>query len=306
MSVTSSESTAIAALSSVLVATDFSKGAEQALERALRLPLAAGATLHIVHVMNPPLFDAPLRKAEAQAAAAMKEAVARTKAAAKALGVKLSISGKVLSGKAFEEVVRHSRMVGADLIVLGRHGRRVVRDLFIGSTASRVIHYGDLPVLLVSRPARSAYARPIAAVDFDETTHRTLEVLTRVVGPAVHEITLVHAYYVPHLGPSTNRASETTLRKTVREQAAKKSYATISQLPSWGITWRRVIAHGDARQVVLNKARSHDADLIAVGTHARSGITNAFLGSVAEGIMTAASCDVLISRPTRFTFRALA
>lgn len=309
MSVKRSKSSKIASISTILVPTDFSKGAEQALGRALRLPLARGATVHLLHVMNEPLFDAPLRKARVTTAAAMADGVTRARAHAKALGLTVSMKGTVIAGRPFEQIVRQSRLLWADLIVLGRHGRRPVRDMFIGSTADRVIRYGDLPVLVVNRPARHPYARPIAAIDFDETTRSTLEALLRVSGPAVTEITLVHAYVVPLEGWASRPsgcASESNFRKTAREQAVGNADQVMATLPPWGVSWRTVFAYGDARRVVLTRAHSHQADIVALGTHARSGLSSALLGSVAEWILEAAHCDVLVARPARFTFQPLA
>jgi nucleotide-binding universal stress UspA family protein len=40
-----------------------------------------------------------------------------------------------------------------------------------------------------------------------------------------------------------------------------------------------------------------------VGTHGRTGLSHALLGSVAERVLTAAPCDVAVARPARFTFR---
>lgn len=309
MSVRQRKTTMIPAISTMLVPTDFSGGADQALGRALRLPLERGAAVHLLHVMSEPLFDAPLRKARVTTAKAMAEVVKCAKAQAKALGLTVSIKGTVVAGRPFEQIVRQSRLLGADLIVLGRHGRRPVRDMFIGSTSDRVIRYGDLPVLVVNHPARRPYARPIAAIDFNETTRTTLETLIRISGPSVAEIMLVHAYLVPLEGmaslPSA-RASENISRKAAREQASANADEVIAALPPWGVSLRTVFAYGDARRVVLTRARSHKADLIALGTHARSGLSCALLGSVAEWILGNADCDVLVARPARFTFQPLA
>ncbi|HUW54768.1 MAG TPA: universal stress protein [Rhodanobacter sp.] len=309
MSVRQRKTTMIPAISTILVPTDFSRGADQALGRALRLPLARGATVHLLHVMSEPLFDAPLRRARVTTAKAMADGVRRARAQANALGLTVSMKGTVVAGRPFEQIVRQSRLLGADLIVLGRHGRRPVRDMFIGSTADRVIRYGDLPVLVVNRPARRPYSRPIAAIDFDETTRSTLETLLRVSSPSVTEIMLVHAYLVPLEGAvsrPSSRASESIFRKAAREQAVANAGQVMAALPPWGVSWRTVFAYGDARRVVLTRAHSHQADIVALGTHARSGLSSALLGSVAEWILEAAHCDVLVARPARFTFQPLA
>ncbi len=211
-------------------------------------------------------------------------------------------------GRPFEAVVHHSRLLGAELIVIGRHGRRPVRDIFLGSTADRVIRYGDLPVLVVKGPARLPYVRPIAAVDFGETTRRTLETLLRVTGPSVKEITLVQAHGVPFedvVSPTYSLGNEAIHRQFYRDQAVRKASEVLATLPAWGVAWHTRFVYGDARGVALRKAQAHRADLIALGTHARSGLSHALLGSVAEWILAAAQCDVLIARPARFEFKPM-
>jgi len=60
---------------------------------------------------------------------------------------------------------------------------------------------------------------------------------------------------------------------------------------------------GDPRQVVLDEAVRCNSDLIALGTKGRTGLAHAFIGSVAEGVIRAASRDVLGGTPlTRVDF----
>lgn len=298
----------VASISTVLVPTDYSRSAEWALGRALRLPLARGANVHIMFVLTEPMFDAPLRKAQAAAAAAMKEAVSGAKALAKELGLRVAISGKVVAGRPFEEIVHQSRLLGAELIVLGRHGRRPVRDMFIGSTADRVVRYGDLPVLVVGGPARQPYRRPLAAVDFGETTRETLGTLLRVIGPAVTEVTLVRSYLVPFEGLVTGSFpldGDSAYRKRVREHAARNAAEVLADLPRWAVRWRTLMIYGEPRGAILRTARNNHADLIAIGTHARRGLSRVPIGSVAEWVLAGADCDVLVARPARFTFGPL-
>lgn len=56
---------------------------------------------------------------------------------------------------------------------------------------------------------------------------------------------------------------------------------------------------GDPAQVIVGMADDVDAEIIIVGTHGRRGIKRLFLGSVAEEVMRAASCPVLVMRPRR-------
>lgn len=103
--------------------------------------------------------------------------------------------------------------------------------MFIGSTASRVIRKGDIPVLVVSRKAGRTYRRPLVAVDLEDTSRAVVDLALRVLGPEVSAAVLAHA-----------------------------------------------------------------------GTHGRSGISHALVGSVAEWVIENATVDVLVARPARVSF----
>jgi nucleotide-binding universal stress UspA family protein len=57
-----------------------------------------------------------------------------------------------------------------------------------------------------------------------------------------------------------------------------------------------IVAHGDATEQILQRARSGKYDLIVMGTHGRRGLAHALLGSVAEKVVRLAPCPVLTVR----------
>jgi nucleotide-binding universal stress UspA family protein len=286
----------------VLVPTDFSAGAERALGRALLLPLAGDARLHIVHVLPADLPARARQKAEADAADGLASAVNQAR---KRSSADLNVTSELLTGEAFVEIIRCSRNVGADVIAIGRYGRRSLRDMLIGTTAERVIRKGDVPVLAVNlKPAR-AYRRPVIATDFSAAARRTFDLALRVLGSEVENIDVVHAFSVPFAGflaPVYSAREKSEYRRDCREQAREGLAAFIAPYRELDVRWKTAVRSGDARSVVLAEAARRRADLIALGTHARSGVAHALLGSVAEWIIAGAPCDVLVARPIRFTF----
>lgn len=291
----------------IFVATDFSPGAAEAIVRAGRLPLVSGGKISVVHVLPDQLPRMARAGAETTARQQLETAVTALSHAPTARARRpIRVSSAVFQGQAYVEIVRHARSAGADLIVLGRHGRRPVRDLFIGSTADRVIRAGDLPVLVVRRAASRNYRQPVLAVDLEDTSRSVATVALRVLGPDVKTATLVHAYQVPFEGLVTPRVSPgkmTLLRRDARQEAAAALMKLRSSLDEVGVRWRAVVVHGDPRTVILAQAALRRADLIAVGTHGRSGLSHALLGSVAERVLQAATCDVLVARPARVSFK---
>jgi nucleotide-binding universal stress UspA family protein len=290
----------------ILVPTDFSKNATRAVERAVLLPLAARARLHIVHVLPRDLPAKVRAKTEATAMQALEAVVSAATAGARKRGAEsLEITSALLFGDPFVEIIRSSRTVEANLIVLGRHGLRPIRDMFIGATAERVVRNGEVPVLVVNLKPKRAYSRPILTLEHEVSSRRTLEVMLQVIGPQVRSATVVRGFNVPFeefIAPSHSVRELSAYRKECRNEAAaavKKFLASVSEL---GIRWRVSLQPGDARSVILREAIRQRADLLALGTHARSGLAHALIGSVAEWVIAAAPCDVLVARPRAFTF----
>ncbi len=290
----------------LLVATDFSSGASQAIARAGHLPLADGAEITVLHVLSDRI---PQKVRGAQEKLARQKLAQATKTITKAtakLGRRdIKVSSELCRGQGYVEIIRHARSVAADLIVLGRHGRRPVRDMFIGSTAERVIRTGDLPVLVVSRKPSGGYRRPIVAVDLEDTCRSVVSIAMRVLGPEVASATLVHAYHVPFEGfmtPGVSPDAMTDIRKEYRRVAASNMAKLQASIGDLGVRWQTVVVRADPRSAVVAEAARRRANLVVVGTHGRTGLSHALIGSVAEWIIQAAPCDVLVARPARVSF----
>ncbi|WP_394838543.1 universal stress protein [Pendulispora rubella] len=84
------------------------------------------------------------------------------------------------------------------------------------------------------------------------------------------------------------------------ERARSELERVCSSVPVW--LEGRVVGHvrtGDSAREITALARELDADLIVIGTHARTGLGRVFLGSLAESISRHAPCSVLIAHELR-------
>jgi nucleotide-binding universal stress UspA family protein len=280
----------------LLVPTDFSRGSAAALDRAVTLPLATGARIDLVHVISE--VSAKLRK---RVEAAAREALDREVARARSLAPEHDITCRLLRGEPFVEIIRRARSIDADLIVVGRHGRRSVRDLFLGTTAARVLRMGEIPTLVVRDGSTSPYRKPLVATDLGDTSRRLVELAIRIAGGRA-TLNLVHAVHIPFEGFVAPTA---VARKRLRRPAEDEATAKLARLLApYGdhVRWKTQVRTGDARTIVVNEAIQSGADVIVVGTHGRSGLAHAVIGSVAEWVIANAPCDVLVARPIRFSF----
>jgi nucleotide-binding universal stress UspA family protein len=293
-------------LRAVLVATDFSASADRALRRAARLPLAPGAVLTVLHVAAGGPGDARGRSG-AGARRALERARALVAGTAREQGVtRHEVVARQVQGTPFVEIVRAARRARAELVVLGRHGQRTFRELVLGSTAERTVRAGDTPTLVVSAAPTRPYRRPLVAVDGSAASRRALELAVRLVGPRAAGLAVVRAYGVPfETAVRRTGASDADVRRhrrDVRRDVRATVEAFLATCGEAGRDARLLVARGDARGVVIDAAARYQPDLLALGTHARSGVAYVLLGSVAEAVLRSAACDVLIARPPELAF----
>ncbi len=92
-------------------------------------------------------------------------------------------------------------------------------------------------------------------------------------------------------------------RMQKQEEAAIKGLSELTPT-GWSKDHSVVMAvkQGQAFVEIIRYARSHHIDLIVMGTHGRSGLAHALLGSVAERVVQKSPCPVLTIRPTDHEF----
>ena len=283
-------------LGNVLVATDFSAPATRAVERAARLPIGPGSTLTVLHVLPPGCR--PEHRVDAEHALAYAASVAAD-SAARVGRRNADIFPRLVEGTPFVEIVRSGRHGRNELIVVGRHGERTFRELLLGSTAERVIRKGDTSILVVAAPFAGPYERPLVAVDCSDTSRRAVELAWRLADPGLQAIDVIHACEpilestVRHADVFGEAARQFDFEAKLQAQAAVETFVAASDAPGPA---NIILRQGDARQVIPDVAAERHADLVALGTHGRSGIAHVLLGSVAEAVIRAAGCDVLVAR----------
>ncbi len=136
----------------VLVGTDFSEPAGRAVERACDVARRFGAALHVVHVWEAPLIvGGAIAGSEVDWGAPL-ETAARSRLGAVVAGLEgsgLTVTSTLCSGAAWDRIVALATDHGADLVVVGTHGRTGLRRALMGSVAERVVRHSPVAVLTV-------------------------------------------------------------------------------------------------------------------------------------------------------------
>jgi nucleotide-binding universal stress UspA family protein len=136
----------------ILVALDFSAESHSALRYAVMLGKKFGSTLMLVHVVEPVLAPPDVILPELATERVASEASAELRELADEIsdGCRV-VETAVRRGIAFFEIIEAANALGADLLVVGTHGRTGLKRALLGSTAEKVTRHAPCPVLVVHR-----------------------------------------------------------------------------------------------------------------------------------------------------------
>jgi nucleotide-binding universal stress UspA family protein len=191
----------------ILVATDLTDRSERACERGIRLARERAATVDLLHVVEGGLRAQVQERRRALAEEYLREWFASVSETERP-GVRFSVE----TGDPFAVILERAQERNAGLIVLGEPGKKGLKDLFVGTTAERVVRHSDRPALIVRQTAPGAYRRVLIAIDFSEGASRALDAAYEVAPDA--EFLAAHAWQVPAVGLATRQAAE----KAVEEE----------------------------------------------------------------------------------------
>lgn len=284
-----------------LLATDLSANAEAACGYgAWFAPDAEKRIVRVVHLperhslMSPTLWDTLERSAKEKAR--MAQAELREWAASAGLPTD---DLKVRDGNPKKDVASEATEWDADLIVVGHHGRGLVGRRLLGSTARAVLRHAPCDVLVVPdhEPPRRRVERVCVATDFYEPAAAAARHARTVAAEHDAELLALHivdadlwvsvGYDDPRVGeggPGDRAWVDTNVGQMLHE-------FNVSTL---GGQAREVLRHGRPAEVTTNVVKEERVDLLVVGTHGAGPLERWMLGSVAESIVEAAGCPVLI------------
>jgi nucleotide-binding universal stress UspA family protein len=284
----------------IVVPLDGSDFGEQALPTAAALTRKAGATLHLVRVRGESDHRAEL--------AYLGDVERRVKA-----NGPVAVKTAVLDGEVTAALVDYAAAVAADLLVMSTHGREGWSRLFAGSVADDLTAAVTAPVLLVrpgerrTRVSVQALRSILVPLDGTPEAERIIEPALAVGLPFDVEFTLLKVIEPAHLStflpetaqPETVTVVLTALDHTHEDEAKRYLDAVAGRMRARGSRVRtRVVLEEHPAVGILAEAEAGRADLIAIQTHFRRGLTRFFLGSVAEAVLHGDGTPVVLHHAT--------
>lgn len=289
-------------MKAILAATDFSRAASMAVRRAAQLARAGGARLELVHVLpqEPGAASwAELRGATAYDAARVRaDAMGRLQRAAGRIGADLAAPPELhlAQGRAHVAIASRATATGADLVVVGAHGEHWVLDVFVGTTAQRVLRAVPVPVLIVRQAPIYRYEQLLIATDFSAASLAAARAArTLFAGATFHFLHVCEPQFEGALALAG--ASQTTIadrRQSVADEAlrALERFVREAGFEEGGSSLR--VRHGYPPARIKERAAELDVDAIVLGAQGKSRLEAGLLGSVSEHVAAETPCDVLL------------
>lgn len=274
----------------IVVGTDLSSGAAEALQQAGAWARRRGSKLLVVHVAPDEIFKA---LETPKITDALTERVASLLAPS-------GVTAEVVlgAGSPHAELVRIAREHDATMVVVGASGTSGLNRVIFGSTAGQVVRYAHCPVL-VARPSPEK-GLVMAATDFSEAAATAVEAAVKEAALAQLPLRLVHSYYEPVssltlLGPVVMGVPAIPdAERAELQRAAQETLKTLLQ--STHTSGTTEVVTGPPAAAIVDAARASGASLVVIATHGRSGLSRIALGSVAESVARDAPCSVLAVR----------
>ena len=290
----------------VLLAIDSSTASQYVISTAATRPWPSGTVFCVVNVVDVRQYDGMpvlIEEEEHQARLLAKGAMEAL------IKFGYEVFSEVHLGFPTKAVPEYANEWGADLVMVGAHGRNAVARFFLGRFAQAVLRSSPCSVEIVRRdPApRSPFdgMKILLATDGSEFSCKALCSIANRPWPAktqirilsVVELPMVQANPLPEYSEYPNTVFESAC-KEVRMHAKQAVANAREMLSAAGLSVcdREATPEGDPRSVVLDLAEAWEEDLIVLGSHGKQGWDRLLIGSVAESVALQAHCSVEIIR----------
>jgi universal stress protein E len=276
----------------VLLAHDLTGRSEIAFVRAARLTLERQGHLTILHVINsklpPPVIEARRAHAKSYLETEVRQWLAP---------YKLSYHIDIGVGDPAGAIAARAQAHDVNLVVTGRHRRRWFADTFIATTVKRLLRQIQRPILIVANSNQSPYRRVLIPIDFTDASAARVQFAAALLPRA--SVYLLHTYNRPfqNVAPLSLTFSREETGKFSGPTGQQRKQALSRLIETLELGERRpivTIENGNALALVKEELARQKTDLLVLGTHARSGMEHASIGSAAEAILRSSPCDILV------------
>ena len=268
----------------ILVPIDFSKQSNCAVKTAGHIARKSNAEIFLLHMLDLPSNEKDVSiHSDASSAAKvlyLQKVHEKFKEIMQSDALKgLKVSEEVRFHKTFSGIINYSHELQCDLIVMGSHGATGIKEMFIGSNTEKVVRNSDIPVLVVKDGIKNFNMKKfVFATDFAENVKPSFKRFLDFVAKFDGEIHLLFVNTVYNFETS----------KSVSERIHK--FIADFELPKHTLN---IYNDTSIESGILHFSEDINADVIALNTHQRSGLSSMFNDSISEDLVNHALRPVL-------------
>lgn len=283
-------------MSKIIVGADGSEASLLAIDWAAAEAARRGASLHVVYVVAPWLFDVPDDLGAAQVREQMlrdgQDIVGAAVARAQERVPGLQVTGEQTGGQPAKVLIERTR--DALMLVTGSRGAGGLAGLVLGSVAMQVAAHAPCPTVIVRAAKPSGHGEIVVGVDGSSAGADAIGFAFEAASVRGVRLRALLAWTHP---VSTGPGDMLPLVYDPEILAADEQRLLTESLAGWQPKYPDVelvaeAVRGRAARV-LAEASVH-ADLLVVGSRGRGGFTGLLLGSVGHAMLLRAHCPVAV------------
>jgi nucleotide-binding universal stress UspA family protein len=241
-----------------------------------------------------------VRAAEQEATELAKRAAARVKS----LFPAWNVDAEAVSDSPASALTERAEHWGADLIVIGSHGRGALSRLFFGSISHKVLRYAHCSVRVGRQSEKREPGPPriMLGLDTSEGAAAALDAVASRPWPRdtlVHLVTAVDvrlATAIPVLEAPVGVNEPVYVATDERGWLREAQHTAAETLRRSGLSVTTALQDGDPKHVLLSEAENWHADCLFLGAKGMSRIERFLLGSVSSSVAARAHCSVEVIR----------
>jgi nucleotide-binding universal stress UspA family protein len=259
----------------ILVPTDFSKYAEEALKTAAQIAKKNNSEIILLHMLELP---SQMSDAISEGASIPEVMLFIKKAHEKFKEIKqnsylqdVTVTESIQFEKTFEGIKTYCKKTKADLIVMGSHGASGAEEILIGSNTEKVVRHSDIPVLVIKKDGGTLKTDHfIFASDFSEETKKPFKKMMEFTELFKARLDLVMI------------CTPNSFKTTIVAEKIMKDYIEEFNIENYTLN---TYNDTNIEKGILNFTNTINADLIGICTHGRTGISHFFNGSISEDLV---------------------
>jgi len=286
----------------ILIGVDFSDSSRLALRRGGALAERAGVAVDVVYVLKELPYESSLdsenflKWSEATEAALAEELADFSR---EAFGEEIEAEEEVRVGSPDRELAAAAGESGADLILVGGHGKSALKRFFLGSVAESVVAQARVPVWVERGESYQPISSVILPTDFSANSRRGVLAgldWARWLHVPVILLHIAETRYVPPLSLIDPQDYEKKMQVLAEQHFQKFA----DGLPLTGPTVERQLRVGHSTEEIEKFAKSRPGALLILATRGQ-GNSMRSLGSVASQVLRHVAGPTLLIPPNDFS-----